>query len=131
MTDPLDKSFGLGSSDTFEDPEPFEIVIPDHPTLDDITKFALLTFKEHAEDAAMVDPKYRARMLEVAVSYLKIAQDSIKERDELVLKERKLDIDEFVAVKRVSPDKGGDKPGSAKTRNEILFEIHEGNKHED
>jgi hypothetical protein len=118
----LTDEFDMDEDTPFKD-EITEIIIPDDPTLDDIIRFALTTFKDHVDDTHTIEPKFKARNLEVACTYLKIAQDALKDKKELEQKDRKLDIDEFTAVKRVTPEKGGDRPG-VKSRNEILTEIH-------
>lgn len=80
MTHPLDDAFGVDIKDQLDDD--FGVLeIPDDPTLDTIIKFALLAYKEQMEDIMHIEPKNRARHLEVAEKFLNQAKDAMAKKE--------------------------------------------------
>lgn len=73
--------------------EIFEITIPEDADLDDVTRLALDAYKMQMESIINIEPKYRARALEVAKQYLDLAMTSMSKKKELDQKERKLNKD--------------------------------------
>jgi len=112
---PLEKVFDLPDDDELKD-ELFKLDIPDDPSLDDIAKLALKAYADHMGDISHMEPKFRARNLEVAQLFLKLAQDALGKKEDIRHKDEKLDFDKN---KTGSPDA---KP--EKTRKDILFELN-------
>jgi len=92
----------------------------DNPDLDEISKLALTAYKDQMLDVMNTEPKFRARLLEVAQQYLCLAKDAIAKNEDLRLKEEKQDQSK-PAPKDESSDEIID-------RNEVLLEIVKSNK---
>ena len=91
----------------------------DNPNLSEIVKLALTAYKDQMADVINTEPKFRARLLEVAQQYLNLAKDAIAKDQDLRLKEEKQNQDK----------KGGDEPEGEEEvvdRNELLLELVEG-----
>lgn len=68
----------------------FKVEIPDDAELDDVAKLALEAYKMQMDTILLLEPKYRARGLEVAKQYLEIAMNSISKKRDLDQKEKRL-----------------------------------------
>ncbi len=122
---PLDSEF-----DFFKDPDKqnddvfaddiFDISIPENPTLEDIANIALKAYKSHMCDIQNMEPKYRARNLEVAQLYLSIAKDSLSKKEEIKIKGDKLVFD-----KKKHDNKDGGDDDSVGTRKNLLEELQQ------
>ena len=90
MSSKLEETFGLPASD---DPMLKELEerynFSDNPNLCEVAKLALKAYKEQMLDVANFDPKYRARNIEVAQSFLVLAKDALAKDEDLRLKEEK------------------------------------------
>ena len=104
---PLDEVFEMDSGvDEFED-DLFDLTIPENPTLDDITKLALNAYKDAMGDMIHMEVKYKARNREVTQRYLEIARDALAKKEDIVLRDRKLDMDENKKGKKEENTGGG------------------------
>jgi len=107
---PLDEYFNTDSGvDEFEDDD-FKIEIPENPTLSDIARLALEAYRDQMGDSLHIEPKYRARNLEVSEKYLNLAKEAIHKKEELKLKQEKQD----------GTDKDKDKPAEGMSRADVL-----------
>jgi hypothetical protein len=104
--------------DVFTD-EIFNIEIPKNPKLEDIANIALKAYKSHMCDIQHMEPKYRARNLEVAQLYLSIAKDSLSKKEEIKIKDGKLNLDKLKNGKNKDNDDDKD------TRKGLLLELKE------
>lgn len=93
-----------------------EITIPDSPTIDDVIKFALLSFKDIVDCDS--EPKYAARNMEVAAGFLKIAQDSLIQKKHIEQKDREISIKQK-ANEDKDKEKESDEP---KDEREVIIE---------
>ena len=84
---PLEEEFGLNHVDF---PEISEIKIPDDPVLGDVVRLALEAYKDQMQNIQFMEPKYRARALEVAQQYLNLAKDALSKKEDLRQKDIKL-----------------------------------------
>lgn len=86
----LDEFFNV--EPTGENPnEIFTLEIPEDATLNDITRLALDAYKGQIEAIMLMEPKYRARSLEVAKQYLELAKNAMTDGEELQLKWKKME----------------------------------------
>lgn len=65
----------------------------DNPNLSEVAQLALKAYKEQMLDVANFDPKYRARNIEVAQTFLALAKDALAKEEDLRLKEEKQNAD--------------------------------------
>lgn len=90
MTSKLEETFGLNASD---DPLLKELEerynFSENPNLNEVAQLALKAYKEQMLDVSNFDPKYRARNIEVAQSFLVLAKDALAKDEDLRLKEEK------------------------------------------
>lgn len=86
----LDNFFNMEPS--VENPnEIFTLEIPGDASLSDITRLALEAYKSQIESIMLMEPKYRARSLEVAKQYLELAKCAMTDEEELQLKWKKIE----------------------------------------
>lgn len=85
---PLDKAFDV-PDDRLIDDSNTDIEIPEDPTLDTIISLSLKAYKEQMEDIIMIEPKNRARYLEVAERFLDQAKDAMAKKEQLRLQREK------------------------------------------
>lgn len=85
---PLDKAFDV-PDDRLIDDSNTDIEIPEDPTLDTIISLSLKAYKEQMEDIVMIEPKNRARYLEVAERFLDQAKDAMAKKEQLRLQREK------------------------------------------
>ena len=85
---PLDKTFDV-PDDRLIDDSNIDIVIPEDPTLDTIISLSLKAYKEQMEDIMLIEPKNRARYLEVAEKFLDQAKDAMAKKEQLRLQREK------------------------------------------
>jgi hypothetical protein len=85
---PLDKAFDV-PDDRLIDDSIESIVIPEDPNLDTIISLCLKAYKDQMEDIIMIEPKNRARYLEVAEKFLNQAKDAIAKKEQLALMREK------------------------------------------
>jgi len=119
MTDkkhPLEEAFDLPEDDEFKD-EIFRLDIPENPSLDDIAKLALEAYASHMADVSHMEPKFRARNLEVAQLFLNLAKDALSKKEDVRIRDEKLVFDKDKA------SGGGNEKPSAGTRKDILTEL--------
>ena len=95
MKSPIEESLGVDPSDEYDEFADLllKIEIPDDPQLEDIIKLALEGYKSQMEDIQHIEPKFRARSLEVAKMYLDLAKDAITKNADLKLKFEKLELE--------------------------------------
>jgi len=126
MGNPLDDVFNMDSEDDPFKDDHKEVVIPENPELDDIVRLALDTYKEQMDDVQHLEPKFRARNLEVSQQFLKLALDSLVKKKEMAQADRKIDIDEKVKLDKIAT-KGDDTPGDGttqKTRKQLMEDLN-------
>lgn len=85
---PLDKAFDV-PDDRLIDDSNTDIEIPEDPNLDTIISLSLKAYKEQMEDIIMIEPKNRARYLEVAERFLDQAKDAMAKKEQLRLQREK------------------------------------------
>lgn len=86
-----------------------EIIIPDNPTLNDLVKLSLKTFKTQMEDIQLMEPRFKSRALEVSRQYLELAQNTLVKIEELNHAKNKIEIEREVKLKRkVGEEKDAD-----------------------
>lgn len=123
MTSKLEETFGLPASD---DPMLQELEarynFTDNPDLCEIASLALQAYKEQMLDIANFDPKFRARNIEVAQTFLVLAKDALAKDEDLKLKAEKQNQD------RLKKDKDdiGDRPNEGETfdREKFINELN-------
>lgn len=118
---PLSKTFDLSSENDLETLSEFLAVeVPDDPNLKDIAKLALEAYKEQLKIVNMIEPKYRARYLEVAKGFLDTAKESLASLEDVQIKNDKLTLDRSKAF----PDKDKKENSERKfDRKELLTEL--------
>lgn len=89
MPNPLDETFNV-SDKNFLDDEYIGVVIPEDPNLDTIANLALKAYKEQMDDIMHIEPKNRARYLEVAEKFLNQAKDAIAKKEQIKASREKL-----------------------------------------
>lgn len=117
---PIEDSLGIDPSDEYDEFADLllKIEIPDDPELKDIIKLALEGYKTQMEDIQHIEPKFRARSLEVAKMYLDLAKDAITKNADLKLKFEKLELEKR---KRTGEDDDGSSGESGRiSRGEAL-----------
>lgn len=93
-----------------------------NPDLDEITKLALTAYKDQMLDVMNTEPKFRARLLEVAQQYLNLAKDALAKNQDLKLKEEKQN-------QTKTPDNNSEEDEEEVIdRNELLLEVISGGK---
>lgn len=115
MTEKLEETFGLSSSEESmikELEERYDCTTD--PDLKEIAQLALKAYKEQMLDTSNFEPKYRARNLEVAQTFLALAKDALAKDEDLRLKAEKQD-------QSKKPEK--DKPEEGFDRDEFLNEL--------
>lgn len=147
MSDPLDQFFGIkGAGSTSEEPViedtvpdidnppqektseyddemfDFTVEIPDDVELSSIAKLALDAYKQQMQVIRFIEPKFRNRSFEVAQHYLTIAQNAIRQEQELKQKDERLDFDKVKAKLAEPEDESG------KTNRSNLYEVHKKSK---
>lgn len=116
---PLDKAFDV-PDDRLIDDSNTDIEIPEDPTLDTIISLSLKAYKEQMEDIIMIEPKNRARYLEVAERFLDQAKDAMAKKEQLRLQREKQ------AQAKQSPAPAGavqQNVGTPVTRQELLERV--------
>lgn len=88
MTHPLDDTFDISAADLLDD-DLDEVVIPDDPNLDTIIKLSLQAYKSQMNDILHIEPKNRARYLEVAEKFLNQAKDAMAKKEQIKLSREK------------------------------------------
>lgn len=117
--DKLSETLNIDIPDELKD-DLVDIEIPENATLEDIAKIALDTFKRTMQSTEFIEPKYRARNLEVSQSYLSLAKDAITSKmDHEYKTERYLNKD--------TEDKDKEESGSI-SRQQVLMEIEQARK---
>lgn len=81
-----------------------EIIIPDSPSIEDVIKFALFSFKDIVDNNDSCEPRFLARNLEVAGVFLKIAQDSLVQKSQLEQKDREITTKERILASKEEDD---------------------------
>jgi hypothetical protein len=117
---PIENSLGVDPSDEYDEFADLlmKIEIPDDPQLEDIIKLALEGYKTQMEDIQHIEPKFRARSLEVAKMYLDLAKDAITKNADLRLKFEKLEIER--SKKTGGTGTGSDEDEPQMSRDEAL-----------
>lgn len=94
MSDPLSYTFDLPTTENLEEIEKFiEISIPEDANLCDIVKLNLEAYRAQVEALNQLEPRFRARGMEVAHAYLQSAMEAIAKDRELKMRKEKLDHD--------------------------------------
>jgi len=118
MSSKLEDTFGLNASD---DPLLKELEerynFSENPNLNEVAQLALKAYKEQMLDVSNFDPKYRARNIEVAQTFLLLAKDALAKEEDLRLKEEKQN-----EGKKDSDDESKDKKETF-DRDEFLVEL--------
>lgn len=84
---PLDLTFGIDPKMADDD---YTVVdIPDDPTLDTIIELGLKAYKEQMEDIMHIEPKNRAKYLEVAEKFLSTVKDAMHKKEMIRLQREK------------------------------------------
>lgn len=116
---PLDKAFDVPNDrlvdDLYED-----IHIPDDPTLDTIISLSLRAYKEQMEDIITIDPKSRARLLEVAEKFLGQAKDAMAKKEHIALQREKNKGTPAPAASTGTSSAGADTTQPTVSRKELL-----------
>lgn len=103
MSHPLDDVFEVSQESALDDM--LEIHIPEDPTLDTIIDLALRAYKEQMEDVIHIEPKNRARYLEVAEKFLNQAKDAMAKKEQLkTLREKATQKNAPVATAAAAPE---------------------------
>ena len=118
---PLDDTFDTLEGTDFDDLKFLE-EIPDDPTLDTIIKLSLKAYKEQMQDIVMVEPKNRARYLEVAEKFLNQAKDALSKKEQIALAREKLKTPSTSNKKSDSATQPSAPAGGGKTRKELMEE---------
>lgn len=118
---PLDDTFDTLEGTDFDDLKFLE-EIPDDPTLDTIIKLSLKAYKEQMQDIVMVEPKNRARYLEVAEKFLNQAKDALSKKEQITLAREKLKTPSTSNKKSDSAAQPSAPAGGGKTRKELMEE---------
>lgn len=118
---PLDDTFDTLEGTDFDDLKFLE-EIPDDPTLDTIIKLSLKAYKEQMQDIVMVEPKNRARYLEVAEKFLNQAKDALSKKEQIALAREKLKTPSTSNKKSDSAAQPSAPAGGGKTRKELMEE---------
>lgn len=121
-THPLSEVFNMSENEDFKD-SLFKLEIPENPTQEDIARIALEAYGDIMRDTIHLQPRYRARTLEVASLFLKLAHDSVAKNSDTKIKSEKLDLDKD----KFDHKTGNKKPEAEKTctRSIILNELNE------
>lgn len=88
MTHPLDDTFDISTADLLDD-DMENVIIPDDPTLDTIIQLSLQAYKSQMGDILHIEPKNRARYLEVAEKFLNQAKDAMAKKEQIRLAREK------------------------------------------
>lgn len=105
MTHPLDDRFGI-SDEMLMDDDYNGLIIPDDPNLDTIIDFALKAYKQQMDDIVHIEPKNRARYLEVSEKFLDQAKDAIDKKERIALQKKRLEGKKEPAVSTSNPVSG-------------------------
>ena len=120
MTDKLEETFGLSPSEESMIKELEERYnYSTDPDLKEIAQLALKAYKEQMFDTSNFEPKYRARNLEVAQTFLALAKDALAKDEDLRLKAEKQN-------QSKNPDK--ETPEAGFDRDEFLNELKKAGK---
>lgn len=111
MSSGLDEAFNVDEADQMPDNPFSEYTLPEDPSLDDIIRLGMTAFTDQMNDVAFIDPKFRARTLEVAHHFLNTAKDAIKVKSEIDLKDRQQKFTETKWERERDPNKDKDEPG--------------------
>lgn len=122
-THPLEDVFNMSDNEDFKDAI-FELDIPDNPSQEDIARISLEAYKDIMQDVIHIQPKYRARTLEVANMFLKLAQESITKKSDHQIKSSKLDLDKDKHQHKIGGKKSLDEDKTT-TRATVLQELDE------
>lgn len=88
MTHPLDETFNISNENGLDDDLDL-VEIPDDPNLDTIIKLSLEAYKSQMNDILHIEPKNRARYLEVAEKFLNQAKDAMSKKEQIKLAREK------------------------------------------
>ena len=105
MTHPLDDRFGI-SDEMLMDDDYNGLIIPDDPNLDTIIDFALKAYKQQMDDIVHIEPKNRARYLEVSEKFLDQDKDAIDKKERIALQKKRLEGKKEPAVSPSTPVSG-------------------------
>ena len=100
-TSKLSDAFGVEDEEISA--EMSSVEVPENPTIDDIVRFALTSFKDIIDDTNLTELKFRARNLEVGSIFLKIAQDALIQKKDMDRKDRELLLKEKMAETKKNP----------------------------
>ena len=120
----LEETFNLEPTGENDD-ELFTLDVPDDADLSDVARLALEAYKSQIESIMIMEPKYRARSLEVARQFLDVAKDAMSKDQELQLKWKKVESDSNKKQILTEDEK---KQESALTRNAILVDFNNARK---
>lgn len=123
MTTKLEETFGLPKeeSEMIAELEKRYNCSTD-PNLKEIAQLALKAYKEQMLDTSNFEPKYRARNLEVAQTFLALAKDALAKDEDLRLKAEKQD-------QTKKPEKDKPVEGETMNRDDFLKQVEQaGNK---
>lgn len=100
MTKELSNTFDIDMADEVQEDLLNTMQLPENPTLDDIARVSLEVFGSMLKETTDIPAPYRARNLEVAKQFLECSKDAIHKKNDLNIKQQKIEIDSKKANKK-------------------------------
>lgn len=124
--DPLNETFNMDASNLEEDVvSSINDITEEQKSLNYIIEESLRVYQDTIEDARLIEPKLRARHLEIAHQYLNQSKDALYKKEQLEIKKQELELkkDKQNNSKDNSPSNEQEDNNQGTPRSELLKRV--------